>query len=386
MARQRQIRICREGLIYSLVMVAALSGAVGRQLNLLMLVGSLLAGPLLFGLVYGRLALRRLKVERKLPPHLHSDQRLVVDVSVSNLRRWLGIWAIEVEDHVGRDEALEAPAAAGVFFPHIAARQTTQVSYAGRLPRRGRYQFGPFRVTTRFPLGLIRHTVVLNESEVLLVRPKLGRLTRDWAQIARENAVGGQRMQRRGLLEADFYGLRDWRAGDSRRWIHWRTSARRGSLVVRQFEQRRSQDLALLVDLWQPSDPSENDLQHVETAVSFVATVVAQACRETGRQLVLALAAQEPLYRSGAASPLFFEEQMDALSLAAAHNEPRFPNSLGRALSLVPLSMSTLIVSTRSIDWAALQAVAIQGDAPLSGRPLQVLNVAGPQFARYFQN
>lgn len=103
------------------------------------------------------------------------------------------------------------------------------------------------------------------------------------------------------MLEADFYGLRDWRPGDSRRWIHWRTSARRGSLVVRQFEQRRSQDLALLVDLWQPTQPSEAELAHVETAVSFVATLLADACQQSGRQLMIQIAAAAPLAVSGVA-------------------------------------------------------------------------------------
>jgi uncharacterized protein (DUF58 family) len=380
--------MCREGLYYSVIVLAVLTGAMIRQLNLLMLVGSIMAGLLVFGAFYGRLALRRLVVERHLPGHLRADERLVVDVSVTNCRSWLGIWAIEVQDVVGREVALGPgdEASATVFFPNVAARQTRQVTYAGRLPRRGLYRFGPLRVSTRFPLGLIRHRMVVEESEVLMVHPRLGRLTRDWAHIARENPVGGQRMQRHGLLEADFYGLREWRTGDSRRWIHWRTSARRGTLAVRQFEQRRSQDLALLVDLWQPADPTPQDLENVETAVSFVATLIAETCRQSGRQMVLGLAAQEPLCHSGPASPAFFREQMDALSLATAHNEPEFPDALCRAIATVPGPMSTLIVSTRSIDWEAVRSAAAQHDAPMAGRALKGLNVSSPEFSRYFQS
>ena len=103
MANQRRIRISREGLSYTLVVLAVLTGAVARELNLLMLLGSVLAGPLLFSLIYGRLALRRLVVERKFPPRLGAEQRLNVDISVTNRRRWLSIWAIEIEDHVERE-------------------------------------------------------------------------------------------------------------------------------------------------------------------------------------------------------------------------------------------------------------------------------------------
>jgi uncharacterized protein (DUF58 family) len=351
MPRQRQIRLGREGLFYTAVFLAVLIGAVSRQLNLLMLVGCTLLGPLLFSLVYGRLALRRLTVDRRLPPHMHAGARLRVDVSVTNLRRFFGLWAIRVDDRVERDGAPDSESAgAGVFLPRIAAGETRQVSYEGRLPRRGRYRFGPLRVSTRFPFGLVRHSLVLADCEELLVHPMLGRLSGGWTEMMREYEAGSQRLTRRGMLEADFYGLREWRTGDSRRWIHWRTSARQGSLIVRQFEQRLSQNLALLVDLWQGSDPTDDQLAHVETAVSLVATLIAEACHRPGARLMIELAAQERLSRSGPASPLFFREQMDALALVQGHQQPGFPRLLGHALARIPASTPTILVSTRDFD------------------------------------
>ncbi len=387
MTRLWRTRLSREGVYYCLVVLAVLSGAVGRQLNLLMLVGSVLAGPFLFSLIYGRLALRRLAVERKLPSHLHAAQRLAVDLSVTNHRRWLGVWGVEVQDVLRREEASGSAedVSAAVFFTHVAAGETSQVRYAGRLPRRGRYRFGPLRLMSRFPLGLVRHSRIVPDTSTLIVHPKLGQLTRNWAHIARENASGGQRMQRRGLLEGEFHGLRDWRPGDSRRWVHWRTSARRGALVVRQFEQRRSEDLALLVDLWQPQDPSDEQRENVETAVSFVASVIAEACGQLGRQLVLSVAADQPLHHSGPASPMFFREQMDALSLVAPHGLAEFPRSLGQSLAMVPGTMSTLVVSTRRIDWQSLRAAAAEFDARIDGRAVQGVEVTSPLFSRYFQ-
>ena len=387
MARHRQIRLCREGVYYTVVFLAVLIGAVSRQLNLLMLLGCTLGGPLLFSLIYGHFALRRLRVERKLPTHLYVDQRLKVDVTVRNGRRLLAVWAIQVNDHVEHENAAASQAAgAGVFFPRVSAGESRQTSYEGRLPRRGRYRFGPLRVSTRFPIGLVRHSLVLDDSAELLVHPKLGRLSPGWAKLIREHEAGSHRVSRRGLLEADFYGLREWRPGDSRRWIHWRTSARKGSLIVRQFEQRRSQNLAVLVDLWQPADPTDDELAHVETAVSFVATLIADACRKPGGQLVLDLAAQELMHLSGPATPLFFREQMDALALVQAHRDDVFPNSLGHALALVPASTPTLVISTRPLDWDAFREAAAERDAQLAGRKLEAVNVAGDELNRYFQS
>ena len=50
--------------------------------------------------------------------------------------------------------------------------------------------------------------------------------------------------------------------------------------MVLQFEQSRNRDVALLLDLWQPDQPTAADRENVELAVSFAATVVADLCRK----------------------------------------------------------------------------------------------------------
>ena len=386
MARRRQLRLTQAGFYYLLVLSSILVGATFRQLNLLILLATILAGPLAFSMVYGRWMLRRFRIERRLPQQLRADQRLTVDVRVTNRRRWFRIWSIAVEDQVVRqDDRDAAPARVGVFFATIRAGQTQHTTYNGRLPRRGRYRFGPLRVSTRFPLGLVRHRLVVEDLQTLIVHPKLGRLTHDWTEVARRSAAGGQSVLRRGSLEAEYYGLRDWRSGDSRRWIHWRSSARRGSLVVRQFEEQRSRDVALLVDLWQPATPSDEQIDRVERALSFVATLIDAACRQPGRRFFLSFAAATFLERSGPASPLFFQQQMDDLALVAPHHDPGFPTSLGHALARVPASIPTLLVSTRPIDWEALASAAAARDVPLAGRHLQTVDVSGEELSRYFQ-
>ncbi len=286
-----------------------------------------------------------------------------------------------------RDDATAThlPQEVGVFFPSVGRHETQRGSYQGILPRRGRYRFGPLRATTRFPLGLARHSVSSEDISTLIVHPRLGHLTHDWTQVVRHTAAVGQAVRRRGLQEAEFYGLRDWRSGDSRRWIHWRTSARRGSLVVRQFEEQRSRDLALLVDLWQPLDANESARQRVETAISFVATLVADGCRQPGRRLFLSLAASTYVERTGAASPLFFRQQMDELALIEPHHDSQFPTEIAHALALVPPATPTLLVSTRPIDWNTLANNASQRNATVGGRNLQSVDVSSDDLSRYFQ-
>lgn len=389
MARRRQSRLTRQGFYYLLVLLAVVVGATLRQLNLLILLGTVLAGPLVFSLWYGRFALRRVRLERRLPPMLRADQRLNVDLQLTNSRRWLGIWSIVVEDQVVREDSgspANPPVKVGVLFPTVGHRETVRGAYQGQLPGRGRYRFGPLVASTRFPLGLARHRLRTDDTNTLIVHPRLGRLTHDWTDVVRHTASVGHAVHRRGLQEAEFHGLRDWRSGDSRRWIHWRSSARRGSLVVRQFEEQRSRDLALLVDLWQPERPSEEDRDNLETAVSFVATLVAEGCRQPGRRLTLSIAASQHMERSGAASPLFFRQQMDELALVEPHHDRHFPVEIAHALAMVPPSTPTLLVSTRPIDWTALESAVAERSAQLAGRHLQSVDVSSNDLARYYQD
>ena len=62
----------------------------------------------------------------------------------------------------------------------------------------------------------------------------------------------------------------EYRPGDAIRRIHWRTSARADELMVREFEENRDEDAALLVDLWSDGKSAP---EYFETVISFVATI-----------------------------------------------------------------------------------------------------------------
>ena len=127
--------------------------------------------------------------------------------------------------------------------------------------------------------------------------PRLGRLTRRWLARHRQALAGADRRQRRPGPEGDFYGVREWRSGDSLRLMHWRSSARTGKFVVRQFEQPHNRDAAILLDLWLPEQPSDAQLDNVELAISFAATVLTDLCRQGGGKVHLGV------YRRQAAVP-----------------------------------------------------------------------------------
>ena len=353
--RKRRTTIRREGWYYLFVLAFVLTGAVLREINLLMILAGMMIGPLLVNWRMAVAALKHIDVRRTLPETVHAGDVLAVQLEIANNNRRLGACAVAVDDVIRVDSDTESrrvggSVGGGVLFAHVAAGQSASAVYRGR-PRRGRWRFGPLKVSTSFPLGFIRRTITLDETAEVIVYPRLGKLTRKFGELQnRAHGDGSRSQHRRGLTEGDFYGLRDWRSGDSRSWIHWRTSARMGTLVVRQFEQRQHDDLALIVDLWSPADPDDQFNERVEQLISFAATIAAERCRRGGSRLLVAVGGTLPAIAQGTASPALLREALRHLALSQPSSERRLDDLLRESFGQPRRWQHALLLSTRSLD------------------------------------
>jgi uncharacterized protein (DUF58 family) len=297
--------------------------------------------------------------------------------------------AVVAQDQVcwhGEEEACaQAPP---LLFWRLKPGQRQRQSYRCRLGQRGLYQLGPMRLVSGYPLGLVRGMRQDQRTDRLIVLPRPGRLTQAWGRLYQEVHFGSRASHRKhGLLEGDFHSLRDWRSGDSHRRIHWRTSARRGSPVVRQFEKQRDEDLVLLVDMWQPAAPTAEDLEIVERTVSFAATVVTDICRRGNNRLYLGVSGANPEVNGGPASSALMRELLEKLAVATADPADRLAELLARTYDTIPTGMTVIIVSPRSLDIAQLEGDAGVWDNAWrrhhSGRIFTICT-AGDQLDDYF--
>ena len=316
---ERQI-LTREGFIYFLGGVLLLAAGLWQQVNLILLVFTLSAGPFLASIFGGRTMLRRLSVVRRLPAYVFSGDPLVIDYTLENGRRWFAALAVFLEDSlvpVDRSATGAVSVTPRVFFARVAGRDRARIRWECRSPRRGKYRFRDLDVGTRSPFGLVEHRVTIALPDQIVVYPTIGRLTRRWFQMQRQ-ATENRRGQRhdRSAQQVEYHGLRDYRSGDSPRWIHWRTSARRGELMVKEFEQQNEQDLAILIDPWLPrTKASPEQREALEQAISFAATLCLETCRHQGRRLVSGLDGPAPGVRQGPASVKLLHELLEQLAM-----------------------------------------------------------------------
>jgi uncharacterized protein (DUF58 family) len=359
--RRRSITICREGAYYVLVLAFVVGGATLRDINLLFVLAGLMIGPLVYNWRMTALSVRWLAMRRILPDYAFAGQPFRVEIQGENLRYRMGSWVLMIEDSVVTDLGQNHPADVkatkmGAIIPHLGARQMESCSYQLTLPRRGRYRFGPLLVSTRFPLGLVKATARLPQYRRMIVGPRLGQLTPQWLQLIETRRFGRQQAQyRQGPIDGDYYGLREWRTGDSKRWIHWRTAAKIGQLAVRQFEQQQDRDLALILDLWAPESPSDEQLGRIELAVSLTATIIDQLTRRARSSLTVGFATTPPRTWSGRATAGFGRQMMERLAMAQAGNDDSLAELLGGVVLRMPAGARVLVISTRGDELNRLQ-------------------------------
>lgn len=393
--RSRPSALTTKGWVYLAVVITVFGGAHLRDSNSLLILGGMLLGPLLLSFWLPRRALARLAVQRQISSGLAATDRLVVELTATNRLRWLSAWTVEIEDvcHYAGPLSGVDTGPGRVLFPYLAPRSSCRAVYEGNPPVRGLYVFGPLRLATAFPLGLLRHRRWIDMPAELVAWPRLGRLTTAGLRLARHSELTAQRTRRQQTRsELDFHGLRDWRPGDSRRWIHWRSTARRGQIVVRQFDVARGHDVALFVDLWQPaSAPSGGSVvgsdlasQRVETALSLTATLVTDICRRGGCRLLLVVAGEESIRLDGRASAALARQVLARLAVVRSRTRAALPIEFVDAISSAPPLCALLLVSTRSVELADLSAGRQPPLSQVTMARIESITVGTPQMAHYF--
>jgi len=130
-------------------------------------------------------------------------------------------------------------------FPRVPAK----LRYRVEPNERGDCETGWLYVRYRSPLGLAERWARAPLTQTVRVYPALRTSEEQQIFLARSRQIELQlrRAQQRGLGR-DFESLRDYREGDDLRDICWTATARRGSLITRQYQTERSQPVWIVLD------------------------------------------------------------------------------------------------------------------------------------------
>ncbi|WP_314149082.1 DUF58 domain-containing protein, partial [uncultured Leifsonia sp.] len=173
---------------------------------------------------------------------------------------------------------MELPVGEGVAeftVPRLAPDAETEELFAVPTARRALILAGPAISVRGDQLGLLRRTTRWSDQVELFVHPRTVRLAATARGLVRD--LEGQTTKVITDSDLAFHALRTYEAGDDIRNVHWRTSARTGQLMVRQYQETRRSQLLLALDGDGARYASEDEF---ELAVSVLASIGCHVIRE----------------------------------------------------------------------------------------------------------
>jgi hypothetical protein len=160
---------------------------------------------------------------------------------------------------------------------------------------RGIFSLGPLRHVQSDPLGLFQRIRPWGEASTLWVRPRV--VVPDAFTQGGAFDLEGVPSDQMSMSDLAFHALREYVPGDDLRNVHWRSSAKADTLLVRQYHESRSMHAAVVVD----DDPlSYASRAEFETAISVGASLAIRAMTD-GFDVDLCYGARvtQPLGREG---------------------------------------------------------------------------------------
>lgn len=169
-------------------------------------------------------------------------------------------------------QATLKPAAAPPILPHGEASVAMEL-----MPlRRGVLRFTGVTVACADPLGLFRSLIRVNAPQTVLILPRRYALPAIALPGETKYQQGGVALAANVGRNEEFMSLREYRHGDPIRHIHWRSWAKTGKPIVKEFEDEFFVRHALILDTFSDEPHSPILEEAVSVAASFACTVLTQ--------------------------------------------------------------------------------------------------------------
>ena len=259
---------------------------------------------------------------------------------------------------------------------HRAGRRLTGRYLLRRLPR-GRYAHEESHALIEDPFGLARTAVPLPARGSILVYPRLVELDRTFTESGRDFR-DGRRLLLRRASGFDLHSVREHQQGESLRRVHWRSTAHRGRLMVKELEDEPRDEVAILLDAAAEAVAGRAPDSSFELQVRAAGSLLKAHVRR-GRRSVLVIGGALREERRVEAADADWRNALELLASiepgrAASARELVPSDGVGAASRALELVVVTSRLSPELVDRLAHRALA--------GGSAALVYVDAPSFAR----
>lgn len=324
-------------LVLAAAVVAFLVGAVFGWSEFTFLATTLLAALLVaVGFVFGRATYG---VDIALNPHrVVAGERALGQMIVVNTGD-KGLLPVRMELPVGSGTA-------EFMVPGLAAAEQHEELFAVPTQHRAVIIAGPAISVRGDQLGLLRRTVRWTDPVELFVHPVTTRLASSAAGLVRD--LEGEITKKITNSDISFHALRAYEPGDALRNVHWRSTARTGQLMVRQFEETRRSQLTIVHTARSAHYASDDEF---ELGISVTASLALQVIRDGTN---LSVVTEERMLKT--ATPVSFLDDTSRIEPASSRYASMrdFARDATRRL---PAPSVAMVVGGSQLDLAEFRSV-----------------------------
>ncbi|MEM6527850.1 MAG: DUF58 domain-containing protein [Chloroflexota bacterium] len=233
--------IGRRAVLYLMIMSSLIAGLYTGQ-SFFFNIAFLFGGILVLAFIWSALAVRWIRVGRRTRSRKEQVGKMLDETfMVANLAYIPKLW-LEIRDYSDlpshrASHVVPAVGPRGRYTWHV---QTLCLS-------RGEFHLGPISVTSGDPFGLFLSTRKVAKTESVIVYPAIASINKFDSPMGALSGGEAQR-QRTHNVTTNAVGVREYVYGDSLNRVHWRTTARRDKLMVKEFELDPLVDVYIIVD------------------------------------------------------------------------------------------------------------------------------------------
>ncbi|HEY6129965.1 MAG TPA: DUF58 domain-containing protein [Candidatus Acidoferrum sp.] len=256
MGQKVEYKISRAGWFYFGTTLLVALAALNTGNNLLFLILSCMVSLILMSGILSSVALAGVDLCVELTEHIFAGQTVRASVELINQKLTLPSFALRVEAVVPKNLRAAALLETPVYFPYLPRQQAMKQGVPVTFLRRGLHVQDTFRIVTRFPFGFLQKARRVALKSEALVYPSVesgSELSEIFPGI--EGSIESYHKGR----GQDLHALREYMPTDSASHVHWKASARAGSLMVREFAREDDCRVLLVLD----PHPGESALDKV---------------------------------------------------------------------------------------------------------------------------
>ncbi len=174
------------------------------------------------------------------------------------------------------------------FHADLKAWNTIDLDYTVRPVQRGVYHYGAINIFVSSMLGLVERRYRQDQEREVAVYPSYLQLRKyELLAINDRLTLAGIKRVRRMAQQAEFERIKEYIPGDDRRTVNWKASARRGRMMVNQYQDERAQQVFSLIDTGRVMKMPFEELSLLDYAINASLVISSIAMRKEDRAGVI---------------------------------------------------------------------------------------------------